>query len=309
MRTAAITASRRARPEPHIETARLGETGTTSVDSPGASGITPIVQLTIVEDSSAAPPVPDVADPSATVWREESGTIIAIGKTTGDRHWVHVPRLGAFSFPREHGGITAVPQTGADPGLIEDAFRRMVMPLALQAQGREVLHASAVRADDGVLALCATSGTGKSTIARGLSGRGHPLWADDAVCFETSDSTVEALPLPFTLRLRPASAAFFADDSALGEPRSPSERERLARVFVMERSGSGAPRIERLTAADAFREVLTHGYCFSMHDKARNEAMVRNYLDLVVHVPVYRVAFSEGLDRLGETLDAIEAAA
>jgi hypothetical protein len=281
---------------------------TKRVHSPGSSGIARLaVQLTIVEDSTAAPPAPDVSDPSATVWRDESGTIIAIGKTTGDRHWVHVPRLGAFSFPREEGGITAVPQSGADPELIEDAFRRMVMPLALQAQGREVLHASAVRADDGVLALCAVSGTGKSTIARGLSGRGHLLWADDAVCFEINETAVDALPLPFTLRLRAESAAFFADDPATGELRSPAATERLAGVFVMERSDSGGPRIERLSAAEAFREVLRHGYCFSMHDEARKEAMVRNYFELAARVPVYRVEFSEGLDRLAETLDVIEA--
>jgi hypothetical protein len=36
--------------------------------------------------------------------------------------------------------------------------------------------------------------------------------------------------------------------------------------------------------------------------------MVRNYLELVDRVPTYRVTFSEGLDRLDETLDVIEGA-
>lgn len=266
------------------------------------------MQLAITAKNSRAPAPPDVSDPSATVWRDDAGTLIAVGQTVGDRHWVHVPRLGAFSFARDDDDITAMPEPDADPDLVEDAYRRMVMPLALQARGHEVLHASAVRTKAGVVALCAVSGTGKSTIACALSRRGHLLWADDAVCFDPKEAAVEARPLPFTLRLRPASAALFVDEAATGELRSPAERERLARVFVLARTDTGGPRIERLAAADAFREVLTHGYCFSMHDRARNEAMVRNYLELVDRVPTYRVTFSEGLDRLDETLDVIEGA-
>jgi len=266
------------------------------------------VQLAIAEKGSPAPAPPDASDPSTTAWRDDAGALVAVGQTVGDRHWVHVPRLGAFSFARDDDHITAMPAPDADPDLIEDAYRRMIMPLALQARGQEVLHASAVRTDAGVIALCAVSGTGKSTIACALSRRGHLLWADDAVCFAPKDAAVEAQPLPFTLRLRPASAALFDDEPATGELRSPTERERLAGVFVLARAETGGPRIERLTAADAFREVLTHGYCFSMHDRTRNEAMVRNYLELVDRVPTYRVTFSEGLDRLDATLDVIEGA-
>ena len=268
-----------------------------------------MLELTIDGAAGAAPPPPDEFDPSATVWRDEADGVIALGKTLEDRHWLHVPGLGAFSFPADGGGISAMPEPNADPEIVEDTFRRMVLPLALQAQGREVLHASAVRTPTGVVALCAVSGTGKSTLACALSRRGHLLWADDAVCFEMNRDGVDALPLPFTLRLRPQSAAFFADGGSESEVRSPEESEPLAAVFVLERSESGGPDVERLTAASAFREVLTHGYCFSLHDRARKEAMVRNYMELVSRVPVFRVAFSEGLDRLGATLDAIEAAA
>ena len=48
-------------------------------------------------------------------------------------------------------------------------------------RGWEALHASAVLSPQGVVAFCAGSGTGKSTIARGLSERGYQLCADDAV--------------------------------------------------------------------------------------------------------------------------------
>lgn len=266
------------------------------------------MQLTIAEESSAAPPPPDVTDPSAIVWRDGDGTIVAIGQTLGDRHWVHVPSLGAFTFLRAAGGITAVPDPGADPAVVEDAYRRMVLPLALQAQGREVLHASAVRAPAGVIALCARSGTGKSTLACALSGRGHLLWADDAVCFEAGDSGIEAAPLPFTLRLRPASAEFFGDrgDGGLHEAKKP---EPLAAVFVLERSEDGPPRIERVAPSDAFPAVLTHGYSFTVDDRERTRAMMRSYLELVDRVAVFRLTFSPGLDQLDYLVELIEGAA
>jgi hypothetical protein len=266
------------------------------------------VKLTIAEDSSAAPSPPDVADASANVWRDGAGEVVALGQTIADEHWVHVPGRGAFSFPRHTGGVTAVPEPGVARELVEDAFRRIIMPLALQAQGHEVLHASAVRTGAGVVALCAVAGTGKSTLACALSRRGHRLWADDAVCFELDDDGVHVPPLPFTLRLRPGSAAFFGGAPRQGAVRVPAETAPLARVFVLERSEGGGPEIERLAAAPAFREVLTHGYAFSIHDRVRSAAMVQNYLELVDRVPVYRVRFSDGLDRLDDTLDAIERA-
>ena len=266
------------------------------------------MQLTIAEDTSAAPAPPELSDASATVWRDDSGAVVALGHTVDGEHWVHVPGRGAFSFPPQAGGVTAVPEPGTDGALVEDTFRRMIMPLALQAQGHEVLHASAVRTSAGVLALCAVAGTGKSTLARALSNRGHRLWADDAVCLELNRDTVHVRPLPFTLRLRPESAAFFGGAPRQGAVRVPRETVPLARLFVLERADSGGPEIERLPAAVAFRAVLTHGYCFSTQDRVRNAAMVRNYLELVDRVPVYRVTFSGGFDGLDETIEAIEAA-
>jgi hypothetical protein len=266
------------------------------------------VKLTIAEETSAAPSPPDISDTSATVWRDGAGAVVALGQTIGDEHWVHVPGRGAYSFRRKAGGVTAVPEPGTEGHLVEDTFRRIILPLALQAQGHEVLHASAVRTPAGVVALCAVAGTGKSTLACALSRRGHRLWADDAVCLEFAERSVHVRPLPFTLRLRPASAAFFGGAPRQGAVRVPDETVPLAAIFVLERAESGPPEVERLPATSAFRDVLTHAYCFDINDRARNEAMVQHYLELVDRVPVFGVRFSDGLDRLDNTLDAIEAA-
>jgi hypothetical protein len=267
-----------------------------------------MMQLTIAGADSRAPDPPDVSDPAATVWRDDADVVVALGQTKDGSHWVHLLHVGAFSFPAQAGDVKAIPDPGVGPDVVADAFRRMILPLALQAQGREVLHASAVRMPAGVIALCALSGTGKSTLACALSRRGHGLWADDAVCFEFAGDGVKVLPLPFTLRLRPASVAFFGGGEAEAELQRPEQTERLAAVFVLERSVNQEAACERLAAAAAFREVLTHGYCFSMHERARNEAMMRNYLELVARVPAFRVTFPEGLEHIENVLDLIETA-
>ena len=272
------------------------------------SKIPVMLPLTIAPAGVAAPAAPDESDPTTTVWRDDQGTIVARGSVREGKHWIHVPDLGAFAFTAAEREVTAIPDPGADPEIIDDAFRRMVVPLALQARGREVLHASAVRTDAGVIALCALSQTGKSTLACALDRRGHALWADDAVCFELNGGDVEAVPLPFTLRLRPASVEFFGDDANAGEVRSPPDAEPLAAVFILERSDGGDPELSRLSRAAAFPAVLTHGYCFSMLDRDRNAAMMSNYLELAERVPVFRIAIPHGLDRLDAALDLIEGA-
>ena len=110
--------------------------------------------------------------------------------------------------------------------------------MALQVSGREVLHASAVRSPAGVTALCADSETGKSTIAFGLSSRGYPVWADDLVAIEVSDQGGVAISLPFTMRLRPPSAALFkqTDSVPVDEHVSPgAENSPLAAICVLQR--------------------------------------------------------------------------
>jgi hypothetical protein len=192
--------------------------------------------------------------------------------------------------------------------------------MALQARGIEVLHASAVRISGGIVALCGIKETGKSTIAFALSQLGFPLCADDAVPFTMSGDMVHALSLPFTIRLRPSSAAFFGTNgmrerqSPPADARAPIELapERLAAVFVLKRNpselSSAPPSVTRLTASSAFMSTLTHGYCFSLRDESQRARMVQHYLDLAARVPIFEVSFGAGLEWLPAITSAIEGA-
>jgi hypothetical protein len=69
-----------------------------------------------------------------------------------------------------------------------------VLPIVAQMRGYEALHAAAVAGDAAVLAILAPAGTGKSSLALELLGRGYALFADDIVVLECGGEGVRAHP-------------------------------------------------------------------------------------------------------------------
>jgi hypothetical protein len=256
------------------------------------------------------PAVPAPDEPGVEVWKHSDGTVIAFGGSRDQGHWMQLLNVGLFVFGEEADVVTVFPDGGVSHELVDDGFRRAVLPMALQVLGRDVLHASAVLGEVGVIAFCAVSETGKSTVAYALDRRGYRLWADDAVAFRIDNAAVTAVPLAFTLRLRQATSEFYGVQAGTDELIEPATAERLAAICVLERVGDADedPAIERLAGADAFPAVLTHAYCFSLADEARKARMTASYLELVDRVPVFRVRVRSGLDHLQPLLDRLEQA-
>jgi hypothetical protein len=265
-----------------------------------------MLRLEFASAGAKAPALPSAGEVGTNGWPDNDGVLVAYGGLLDDdRGWMVLPRVGVYLFDAEV--VVAFPEDGASDSLVCDGYRRTVLPMALQALGREVLHASAVRRRDGILALCAVSGTGKSTLAYGLSRRGYPLWADDALLLDSRHDAVMTLPLPFTVRLLPSAAAYFGAEG--GVFHHPEREAPLAAVCVLERTDDGGDvAVERLAAAEAFPAVLTHAYCFTLDDEARKRRMMTAYMDLVARVPVYRVRLRGGLERLPTVIDGVDRA-
>ena len=281
----------------------------------------PRVPKLIIAHAGSVPPVlSHAADPAVQVWRDQGGMVCAYSCTVSGQYWMYLPGLAAFRFDGTSDKVIAITPPSMRPDLIQDAYHRTVLPFVLQATGLEVLHASAILTSQGVVALCAASGTGKSTIAYGLSRRGYPLWADDAVAFETSGQWIRAIPVPFRMRFRPDAASFFNQDLTAAQSRRglnsddrvETEPGRLAALCVLEpvpRVGDRtAVEALRLSSTQAFTAVLAHAYCFSLQDLERKRRMMEHYLDLIGRVPVFEIRFEPGLEKLPAILDAIEQA-
>jgi hypothetical protein len=270
-----------------------------------------MLKLRIERMGAIVPPSARTFNPWCDVWRDGDGGVYAYAENLGDEYWMHLPDLASFRFTSRGDEVAAAVSGTATDELVLDAYRRRILPMALQVSGREVLHASAVRSPAGVTALCADSETGKSTIAFGLSSRGYPVWADDLVAFEVSDHGGVAISLPFTMRLRPPSAALFkqTDSVPVDEHVSPgAENSPLAAICVLRRESTltSPVSVQRLSSGEALAAVLSHAWSFALQDAERKRRMINHYLELVAKVPVFEVSFPSGLENLPATLDAIE---
>src|SRR5512132_263802 len=181
--TPAISSSRRARTSPRLKLAgRSGLEGTAPRARWSAAAFAlPLLELrrTRSDPTAGGDVVPDLPL-DAQVWRDREGVRRAFGYTTEGQHWIHLPGVPAsFRFTSSGNGVEGFAARETSVDLIEDAFRRRVVPFALQAAGEELLHASAVETARGAFAFCGASGAGKSTMADSLGSRGYRPLADD----------------------------------------------------------------------------------------------------------------------------------
>ncbi len=226
--------------------------------------------------------------------------------TPEGEYCIEYPGLVRFRFSPDSSRITALCEPGTSDAYVHELFARELTPLVIQLKGREVLHASAVLTHSGVVAFCGESGAGKSTLAYAFALCGYPLVADDALVID-STSPIRIAPLPFAIRLRPDAASFFGSSPEAPVNSQGCQQDPLRALVLLEREPDAAvPRVTRLRAADAFRSLLPHAYCLSLHDLERKRRMVSSYLDLAERVPAFQVTFAPGLERVAAVRLAIE---
>lgn len=252
-------------------------------------------------------------------WRDLSGRVCAHGYVGAGARWMRWPDVVTFRFD-ERGLIDAIPEASATEVQIRDLCRRSVEPIVRQALGDETLHASAVRTGSGVIAFCGERESGKSTIAYSFTTRGFAQHADDNVVMHVEGDSVNALDLPFGVRLRPQTAVYYGFDMAAPGPlldvvpmhaRESGDigSRPMAAIFVLGRKPDGAPECTRLEPSVAFTAILAHAHVFDPVDQDGRRRLLQHYLTIASVVPVFELRFSAGLDNLGALLDSIEDAA
>jgi hypothetical protein len=267
-----------------------------------------IPELQVVSRGTRQLLLPDAAEGEVEVWTGNDG-FEAYGYTAGGLHWARFPGTASFCFDAERSTVVAIPDNGASALLVEDVYRRSVLPLVIQLRGHEVLHASAVDRGDGLVVFCGVSGAGKSTFAYALSRRGYRVWADDAVALDIDESCVTAFRVPFQLALRPDVAGFLGRPLAIAETEAATPSPLVAVVVLepVDDPDAHAVRLSLLDPSAAFTAVLPHAYCFQLSNLDRKRLMVDRYLLLASSVLALGVRYRRGLDHLSLVLDEIEA--
>jgi hypothetical protein len=176
------------------------------------------------------------------------------------------------TLDRERKTITVHRSPEADPGLIPVFLEGSVLAHALTAEGRLVLHSSAVEVGGVALAIIGSPGAGKSTLAALLCAAGARMVADDALRVDATDSgSVVCFPGSLGLRLRPAAASLGGRiaGAAVGETadgriavapaRSAGAPLRLEAVLVPELSREATSLdVRRLSAMEGLQELLSY---------------------------------------------------
>lgn len=248
-----------------------------------------------------------------------AGAPIAFSATRGNWQWVRILGFADLRWRDGDDVLDVAPFEGSDSERLRGELETIGIPLYLQAsRGYEGVHASAVETQTGVVAFCGISGSGKSTIARVLASRGRRLWADDVVVFEADRQDAVATSLPFSPKLRQATAQFLrgtagrelANDGEL-DLAAPWTQQRLSALFVVDavptrRVSVTACELDVLNASRAIAALLPHGIRFKPLERAREERLLQAYLDLVATTPVFRVTYRTGFSRFPALIGAIE---
>ena len=256
-----------------------------------------IPELDIAPDGASA----GVWPPGAVMqrWLDTEGRLVATGGRLRGRWWMHWRGLATFWFT-EDGAVMAEPATGATDPELRDIFVRGVVPTVMLARGFEALHASAILDRDGVVGLCAASGTGKSTISLALASSGAGHFADDTLLYRVAGNLPIAARLPFPVRVD-ASARAALGERVTAEGRSLPGEAPIHRIYHLVRDesvDSRQPRFESMPVAKRFETLLTHAHPFDMGDEDRRRAFIENLMTLARHVEVCECRFAPDLAAL-----------
>ncbi len=224
------------------------------------------------------------------------------------------PAYGASVLSADGRRLRAMP---GEVGMV--AWQRLLiaqaLPFAAVLQGLEVLHASAVAVDRGVVALTGPSGSGKTSVALELCRRGAGFMADDVLALERAGGELIGHPGTPVAGVDRAEAERLEASGVSGEALSSDDRERVERVpaaaeplplralFFLERRADG-PTAPRFEPAEDPRMLLAATFNFVLSDPQRLAALL-DACALAARGQVERVVVGPGVDatELGAAVD------
>src|SRR3954453_4998800 len=236
-------------------------------------------------------------------WHDGEGRVVAHGGHDRGSWGMDWPGLGLFTFGPD-GPVPVLPVVAGLDDRLRDSFTRGVIPVVLLSRGFEALHASAVNGPNGVVAICAASGTGKSTLALALAAEGLSHWADDTVVYHLAAGDVLSLQLPCVPRIAdtPRDPAGKASASPAGCVRP------VTRIYHLVRDECGDPRRPVFTPIHAearFERLLAHAHPFDMGPEARRRAFITSLLDVSRTVDSWECRFAPALEELPSLARAV----
>lgn len=217
-----------------------------------------------------------------------------------------------FHLSRDAGDLLCVPADQDAPG-----WRRFLLDTGLHCvslvRGYEALHASAVSMPEGLIALVAASGAGKTSIAAELVRRGHTLFCDDVLALSRSNGHVLGHASPPLMNLpldgpTPGEEVgqvleeFGEEGSAWVHVKDAGGRPGpLVGIFLLERCEGSRPSLTPDSAGPL--RLLPHTLSLGA-DPGRALSRYGLIRDLVANAPVFRLQADPGHE-IGEIADLV----
>ena len=234
-------------------------------------------------------------------WFDDRGELCMWSTAREDRPCLVAPGFAVYELRDD--AVVVTPFRPGVEGVVGDTYWRSVLPLFLQHLGAQALHASAVVGPHGVVGICGRAGAGKSTVAYGLSLRGHELWTDDALVV-SSVSPPRTVALAGEIRLLPDARGHFGGVSDEISVESEVGEERALTLLVVLDVPLATPQPWPLTSGEAFTAVVEHAYCYNL--EATKREMASDYLELLEHVPVVQLSRPAGFEEFNDFLEVLE---
>jgi hypothetical protein len=203
-----------------------------------------------------------------------------------------------------------------------------VLAFWLERRGIPALHASAVVTPAGVIGFLSDTGSGKSALAMTFLRAGYPLLTDDILPIQFRDGRYLGHPGYPLIRLWPDQADHFLgahQELERVDPEGDKRRvsvveqgvgqfsgraEPLARLYFPERRNAGiggaAVEIGRMAPSSAVVELLRNLFAVRIvHAMGWHVDRLRFFSSLVTAVPVRRLSYPTGFERLPVVRDAV----
>jgi hypothetical protein len=247
-------------------------------------------------------------------WDAPDGTAAAsFGRAAGG-YFVRFPECADVWIAAE-GPIRYRPAPAMDARTIDAVIAHQVIPLALDARGQMVLHASAIAVDGRAVAFVAAPGTGKSSLAAAFEELGRQIVADDCVVVRL-EGAPSVTGLSSVIRLRGASAEFFASGC-------PDARGKMVRVgetswrgdesFLLDAivelkpvEPDAPPRLIRRHGRDSIAGLLPNIFRIDPYDRVRLQRELLDVTRLATSVEQFVLHVPRSLERLGDVAQTVE---
>lgn len=265
---------------------------------------------------------PGLAPIYSSPWLDDDGESVA--------HLYRIADGNVFSFSRDlevlvqPARITAALLDPACGPLVELRLLGPVLSYWLEWRGMPTLHASAAVLDGRAVGFLSVQGGGKTGLAAAMMQAGHPLLTDDILPLEERGGTFLGRSGYPQMKMWPDEAAHFLgayEHLPLVHPQITKRRVTvgeghwgtfhepalpLAALYVPERREGGPIEISPLSRGEAVIELVRHS--FSPH-LVQAVGLQPSRLDffarLVRQVPVRRLAYPSGFERLPEVVAAL----